>query len=263
MEGIIRQVRQHNPNADIVITYFVNPAMLKTTQDGKVPLTIASHEEVARHYDISSVNLAAELAERIQAGTLTWERYGGVHPARPGNELCAARIEELLNLAWKDPLPRDAACVKHRQPDQPLDPNSYSTGRFIDLDKATLGKDWKIETPDWKKIPGSCRERFRDIPLLIAVAPGAELTLEFTGSAVGAYVVAGPDAGLVEASIDGNPFTPVDLFHAFSRGLHYPRTVMFAADLKSGKHTLKLRIADQKNKDSTGHAARIIHWVAN
>ena len=32
MEGIIRHVRAHNPNADIVLIYFVNPAMLKTIQ---------------------------------------------------------------------------------------------------------------------------------------------------------------------------------------------------------------------------------------
>ena len=38
---------------------------------------------------------------------------------------------------------------------------------------------------------------------------------------------------------------------------------MFAADLKPGSHTLQLRIADQKNKDSLGHAARIIQFVAN
>ena len=32
------------PQMDIVITYFVNPAMLETIQAGKSPLTIASHE---------------------------------------------------------------------------------------------------------------------------------------------------------------------------------------------------------------------------
>jgi len=263
MEGIIRHVRTHNPNADIVLTYFVNPAMLKTIQDGKVPLTIASHEEVARHYAVSGVNLAEEVADRIQAGTLTWERYGGVHPGRPGNELCAALIEELLTRAWKEPLPADAAAEKHRLPDAPLDANHYGAGRFIDPKKATLGEGWKRETPDWKKIPGQWRERFREVPLLCATKPGAELTLAFEGRAIGAYLLAGPDAGYVEFSIDEGPLTKVNLFHAFSRGLHYPRTVMFAADLKPGTHTLKLRVWDQRNKASSGSAARIIQLVGN
>jgi lysophospholipase L1-like esterase len=263
MEGIVRHVRKHNPNADIVITYFVNPAMLKTIHDGKVPLPIAAHEEVARRYGISTVNLAHEVADRIQAGTLTWERYGGVHPGRPGNELCAALIGELLSAAWKEPLHDGAAPSPHRLPERPLDSGHYGTGRFIDPKKAVVTSGWELGVPEWKKLPGACRERFRAVPMLCGVKPGAELTLEFTGSTVGAYLLAGPDAGVVEAAIDGGKAGPVDLYHEFSRGLHYPRTVIFATDLKPGKHTLKLTIAGQKNKDSTGHAVRIIQFAAD
>jgi hypothetical protein len=78
---------------------------------------------------------------------------------------------------------------------------------------------------------------------------------------VGAYVVAGPDAGIIEASIDGGPFAPVDLYHRFSRGLHYPRTVMLGTELKAGKHTLTIRISPQTK--SAGHAMRVMEFVAN
>jgi hypothetical protein len=101
------------------------------------------------------------------------------------------------------------------------------------------------------------------VPLLVAVEPGSELSLPFEGKAIGAYVLAGPDAGTVETAVDGGPFMRVDLYHAFSRGLHYPRTVLFAADLAPGKHQLKLRIATEKNKESTGMAVRIVQFVAN
>ena len=161
MEGIVRHVLAHNPNADIVVTYFVNPPMLKTIQDGKVPLTIASHEEVARHYDISTVNLAEEVADRIRAGTLTWKRYGGVHPGRPGNELCAALIDDLLAAAWKEPLPADAAPGQHRLPDSRWTPTITAAADSSTRKQAVLGEGWRLETPDWKKIPGACRERFR------------------------------------------------------------------------------------------------------
>jgi hypothetical protein len=76
-------------------------------------------------------------------------------------------------------------------------------------------------------------------------------------------VLAGPDAGFVESAIDEGPFMRTDLFHRFSRGLHYPRTVLFAADLKPGRHTLKLRVADEHNNGSSGNAARITQFVAN
>ena len=76
-------------------------------------------------------------------------------------------------------------------------------------------------------------------------------------------MLAGPDAGAVEASVDGDEFQSVDLYHRFSAGLHYPRTIMFATDLSDGKHTLRLRISDTKNAKSKGHAVRILQFAGN
>ena len=97
--------------------------------------------------------------------------------------------------------------------------------------------------------------------MLSATEPGAEATLEFEGTAVGAFVVAGPDAGIVESSIDGEPVVAVDVFYPFSKGLHYPRTIMLGTDLKPGKHKLTLKMsAESKNG---GHAMRIMAFTAN
>jgi hypothetical protein len=105
------------------------------------------------------------------------------------------------------------------------------------------------------------RGRFRNAKLLCATEPGAELTLKFRGSSVGAYVLAGPDTGSLEASIDGGEPVEVELYHRFSRGLHYPRTVMLATDLPAGDHELRLLVG-QTTKTGK-HAARILHLVVN
>ena len=263
LEGIIRHTRTHNPNADILVTFFVNEGMLKDFAARRTPLTVAAHDAVAAHYQVPTVNLAKEVADRIPAGTLTWKEYGGVHPALPGNTLAADLIGKLLADAWKGPLPAGAAKAPHRMPDLPLDEGNYGSGRFVAPSTATLVKGWAIETPDPARIKGQWRERFRGLPLLTATEPGAELTLAFEGRAVGAYVLAGPDAGGVEASVDSGPVVSVDLYHRFSGGLHYPRTVMFATDLKPGKHVLTLWTTRAKNPQSTGIAARILQFVAN
>ncbi len=261
MEGIIRHARRHNPYVDIVIIYFVNPAMMKTCQAGNTPLTIASHEQAAKHYGIPASNLAKEVAERIASGTLTWEKFGGTHPAPFGNAICAGMIDDLLSPAWSKPLPADATKIPHPMPKQPLDSFSYINGRFVDPKQAVIKHGWKLLTPPWKKLKGECRRRFTKTPMLCADRPGAELTLGFTGAAVGAYILAGPDAGIVEASVDGMPFNDVNLFHRFSKNLHYPRTVMFATDLKPAKHTLRLRIAEKTY--TSGHAMRIMEFAVN
>ena len=261
LEGIVRHVRTHNPNADVVVTYFVNEPMLAAYKAGRTPPTIAAHEEVAEHYMIPSVHVAKELADRIAAGTMTWKEYGGVHPGKPGNAMAAGLVARLLDDAWKGPSPAGAAKAAHPLP-RPLDEGCYEHGRLIDP-KAAVGTGWSLGVPDAKAVTGSWRARYRGVPLLSATKPGAELTLLFEGRAVGAYLLAGPDAGTVEASVDGGSFTATDLYHRYSKTLHYPRTVMFAADLVPGRHTLVLRLSAAKNAQSTGTAARILQFMAN
>ncbi len=261
MEGIVRHARTHNPNIDIVITFFVNESMLETLQQGKTPLTIQSHTKVAEHYKIPTIGLANEVADRITASELTWQRYGGVHPAPFGNAIAASMIDELMSQAWASPLASDAAIRPHTIPAMPLDPHSYAGGRFIDPATAKVKQGWTLAVPDWASLPGSKRERFSNLPMLSADQPGDTVSLNFEGTAVGAYVVAGPDAGIIEAQVDGETWQTIDLYHQYSKGLHYPRTVMFAADLEPGKHTVTLRISGDTH--SLGHAARIIQFVAN
>lgn len=169
-------------------------------------------------------------------------------------------IEGLFDRAWSRPPAVGEEPVPHSQP-QPLDPLNYQRGRFIDPGQAVVRGGWKLGVPDWSKLKGATRSRFTGIPLLSADEPGALLTLEFSGTAVGAYVLAGPDAGVVEARLDEGPWVDVDLYHRFSAGLHYPRTVIFAAELAPGRHTLTLRVSDKTR--SQGHAARIVKFVAN
>lgn len=261
MEGILRHARQRNPNIDIVVTYFVNPEMLKTLQSGQTPLPIEAHEAVAERYVVSTINVAKEVAAEITAGTLTWELYGGTHPAPPGHALCARMIDALFDRAWAKPPASDARPKAHRLPKDLLDPFSYVKGRFIDVSKVNGMQGWKLGVPDWDHIPGAKRDRFTSAQMLCATEPGSTLTLEFEGNAVGAYLLAGPDAGIAETSIDGSPFHEVDLFHAFSRGLHYPRTVLLGSELRPGKHILTLRISAKTHSD--GHAMRILQFTAN
>ncbi len=259
MEGIIRHLRTHNPKADAVVTYFVNPGMLSALQAGKSPLPMAAHEEVLKHYDVSSVHLAKEVAKRITAGNFTWKEYGGTHPKLPGNALCANLAQVLLERSWS----RKAQTIPHPLPEKLLNPSSYVRGRFLSPDHADHDDSWSWSEPAWNKLPGGKRKRFLGFPLLHAEKPGGKAIIEFEGSAIGAYVLAGPDAGILEFALDGKTMGKIDLFHHYSKGLHYPRTIMFAHGLMPGKHRLELRVSKENHPASKGHAARILQFCAN
>jgi len=270
MEGIVRRLRRHNPKADIVFIYFVNENMMALYRKGQTPLPIAAHEEVAAHYQLSSINLAKTVTTRIDAGELTWQKFGGVHPAPFGNRIASDMIGQLLDECWSGAPAQPALSPEGRggrrdypMPAKPLDELSYGGGRFLDVKEARISEDWQIRVPDWASLPGSKRDRFTKLQILETVKAGASLTLDFSGTAIGAYILAGPEAGIAEASVDGGPATKVDLWHNFSAGLHYPRTVMFADTLAQGKHTLSLKISAEKNPKSKGTAMRMLHFVVN
>ena len=141
--------------------------MMDTYRAGKTPVSIAAHETVAEHYGVSSIHLAREVVRQIDAGLLTWQKYGGVHPAPLGNGLCAGMIDTLLGRAWSTPAAADAQPIAYPLP-SPLDPLSYFEGRFIDPREAVLGRGWTLAVPDWKALPGGKRSRFTSLPMLCA-----------------------------------------------------------------------------------------------
>ncbi|MDR2706476.1 MAG: SGNH/GDSL hydrolase family protein [Planctomycetaceae bacterium] len=261
MEGIIRHLRQHNPHAGIIMIFFANEHLMDEYRHEREAVSIAAHRKVAEYYGIPTVNVAQEVRQQIDEKKLTWQQYGGVHPAPYGNRLAANMIEKL----FEQPTSAENSSSEKTLPEQkkPLDSFCYENGRFVSPNTATYDEAWSWNIPDWKSIPGHCRSAFSEQKLLCCDQPRKELTFEFNGKAVGAFILAGPDAGIVEYQIDRQPIRQTILFHHFSGNLHYPRTVMFDDQLETGKHTLRLWLADKVPPQSKGTVARILQFTVN
>lgn len=263
MEGIVRQTRLHNPDTDIVMTHFVNPGMLETLAAGQEILSASQHESVARHYSVSSVYLSKLLAARISDGMMTWEQFGGTHPKQPGNQLAADMVTAVLDAGWRGLESDQVTVTPHPLPEKPLLKNSFFGGTLMPHDSVQFGDAWSLSVPAWSEIPGAKRNRFTMIPLLHSQTVGAEFTTSFRGTAIGAFLLAGPDAGQIDVQIDEGEWKTVETYHRFSKGLHYPRTVMFSTELPNGQHELRLRVAQTRHAESHGNAVRIIALTQN
>ncbi|MFT5528163.1 MAG: lysophospholipase L1-like esterase, partial [Pirellulaceae bacterium] len=200
MEGIIRQLKQHNPAAAIVMVHYVNPGMLAMLQAGNTPISISAHHKTAEHYNVTEVNLAAEIANNAKAGKYSWQDYGGTHPNKFGYEIASNMITAALagRLESKNTVADSSALPK------PIDAYNYGNGRFIEISDAKLAGDWKQGKVTRDLLPiGGIRNSFSSYECLRGNIPGDTLTLEFTGRTVGAFILAGPDAGIVSSKIDG------------------------------------------------------------
>ena len=98
MEGIVRHARESNPKMDIVIMYFVDPDKMIDYRKGLVPTEIQNHEKVAAHYNVSTINLAREVTERIDNGEFNWENdFKDLHPSPFGQHIYYRSIKLFLD----------------------------------------------------------------------------------------------------------------------------------------------------------------------
>ncbi|MCG8311334.1 MAG: SGNH/GDSL hydrolase family protein [Cytophagales bacterium] len=263
MEGIIRHARNNNPKVDIVSMYFVDPDKMKSYNVGEIPEVILNHEKVASHYKVSSINLAKEVTDRINAGEFTWENdFKDLHPSPFGQIIYYNSIKIFLDSAWAALSISASKATKYASPDK-LDAFCYDRGKLASIDNADIGSGWKI-IPDWTPGAGqNTRKGFVNVPMLVSDTPGSELQFDFKGKAVGIAVAAGPDTGAIEYSIDGGKFKSVDLFTKWSKHLHLPWYYVLEAELKHEKHSLKIRISENRNPASNDHACRIKHFFIN
>ena len=109
----------------------------------------------------------------------------------------------------------------------------------------------------------SVRKHDRGLDYLEALEPGAELSVTFTGTAIGLPMVAGPDVGIIEWQVDGGEWKSLDQFTKWSKSLHIPWIYMLEKELPPGEHTLTLRTTDRKNQKSIGYACRFSAFAVN
>lgn len=262
MEGIIRQTRAHSPQADILMVHFVNPSLLEKAQDGKRSTSIAAHEAVAEHWDLTTVNLAEALAKATTAGKMDWQQYGGVHPNQDGYRFASnLMIEALRHGASGEEGGSGAPSVT---PESPLDEESFGEPQAIPLEQVAWLGGWQLAPVSRELLPvGGIRGDYEGRPALRADEAGSILYLDFHGRSLTAFVLAGPDAGDLEVSLDGGDWRPVPLFHRYSKGLNYPRTIRLADGLPAGFHQAAVRIREEKHPDSRGHTATFLKFGAN
>jgi lysophospholipase L1-like esterase len=264
MEGVIRHIRTISPETDIVMLHFVFQPLLDAMDRGETPLVILQHEKVAAYYNIPSINLAREVHARINAGEFDWKTFGGTHPAPFGHNIYARAISKLFDKMWAaDSVSGPVAVIPHTLPQSPVDLYSYYNGRLIDPEQAKMISGCKIEEPWKSKVNGTVRNRYARIKVLEALSPGAELEFEFTGRAIGIYSVPGPDAGIVEYSIDDSAFKKYNLFTDWSKTLHIPWVHIFEDELEDGTHILRLRMTTERDARSIGTACQIYYFTVN
>ncbi len=262
MEGIVRHAKNANPACDIVIMHFVDPGKMEDYRNDKVPEVIQLHEKVAEHYNIPIINLAMEVTKRIDAGEFDWENdFVNLHPSPFGQGIYSHSIITFLETAWSSGFTNDK--ITNIDIPKPLDNGNYEKGILVEPSLSKKIKGWeRIEnwTPEFEV---GTRANYTHVPMLVGEYPGKVIKFHFKGNAVGIAVAAGPDAGIIEYSIDNSDWQKQDLFSKWSKQLYLPWYYTLTAGLKNKKHTLQIRMAEEKNPESVGNKCVLRYFYFN
>lgn len=242
MEGIVRQIRARNRNADIVFIYTTSKSLAAPYDAGQMPSAVVFQQGVADHYILPAVNVGKKLWEEIRAGRETWASLlpDGTHPNDKGMLIYALEVQAFLGPRLAGVAP--AALAPWASPTV-LTPNPIDAGDLVD--------SWTLDTPGWQKQDTSLAGRF---PHRIASnMAGTLLRHTFRGTAVGVYWLVGPESGDIEWSIDGSAPVRASSWDQYAlngnKRAHYN---VFTITLKPEQHILTIKVLGLKNPESKG-----------
>ena len=107
------------------------------------------------------------------------------------------------------------------------------------------------------------RVNYVNVPMLVGEYPGKVIKFHFEGNTVGIAVAAGPDAGIIEYSIDNSDWQKQDLFTRHSNHLYLPWYFTLANGLKNRKHILQIRLIEERNPKSKGNKCVLRYFYFN
>ena len=207
IEGIVRQIRQHNAATDICFIYTISREQYKIYAAGEIPENIKKLESIAEYYQIPSVHMGLYPAVLEKRGQLIWSSVipvdnkivfsnDAVHPTEAGGNLYAQSIARALKKISEAEVPF------FRKKRKPMFKNS-----MIDATMFSPSQNGAY-SPGWQSI------NTEDVPALKQFAPwfkevlsasnsGETYSFTFRGAGFGIFDIGGPEAGQLEIVIDG------------------------------------------------------------
>ncbi|MBN1346031.1 MAG: hypothetical protein JXQ73_25310 [Phycisphaerae bacterium] len=244
LEGLIRQILKQ-PNCPAAMLLFMMNKSGHNVQDAHIP--------IGRHYGLPMVSFRDALWPEIEAGRIKWEDVEAdeVHPNDRGHQLAADYVTGVLESVWAK-LPPDDRFPKVAPLSKPKISDVFEHVTFLNADTITPKRN-----EGWTVLKESGYYSLLFGPGWRTDKPGSVIEFEVEASAVSVmfWRIKG-NTGIAEAQVDDGPPVKLNGWFGATWGGYMPFQLV-ARDLKPGPHTLRLRLLDEKSKESNGHEFRL------
>ncbi len=235
MENIVRSILRYDNSMPIMFIYTVQIQMINAGYSkGVLPMSVEKQEQVAKFYNIPSVNVGFEIYKKMQETGKDIMGYtvDTCHPNAVGHRIYADHILKALeNAEFNYVFGENLLTGK-----EITEPKIYPA-------KDMANSDWALST---RALP-----RFK-YNYIYSYKPGTKLEYTFDGTTVGFMYLCTKDNGKFTYSIDGSEQKLVSTWDVYCNQWERDCYVMLANDLEKGKHTLTITVSDEKDSDAEG-----------
>jgi lysophospholipase L1-like esterase len=257
VEGIVRQIRRHDPKTEVCLVFAVSSGMLNHLKAGRSPKVVENMKKVADHYGVPTIDFGPGIARLVEEGKLIFSGAApdkdapaggpvvfstdGTHPLTAGHKLYLEAIVRSMPVIKNAGRPGP-----HPLPD-PLEPNNWEGGSMVAVDApgVTRSAGWKkIDPPDGTEKRQRISEYFPGV--WEAAQPGDSLEFAFEGSGFGFSGFRGMNAGRFRVTVDDRPPLDATFFDSYSyAGRVSHKAWFYPEELPRGPHRVKIEFLSE------------------
>lgn len=247
METIFRKIRRHDPMTDIVCVITTEKSVTDKIDIGIEFESRSASVAASHHYGIPSIDVGSVLYAEVLKNGGDYLRFtaDNVHPNDDGHKIYADCIIRRLS-EWADgsaspaahdlPSPLSSVTYDNASMTACRKMDGYSSDGFTQIDKSLCGRfDGYIESQN----------------------PGDSLSFEFVGENLGFYYMMAEDSGDMLISVDGGEKIRFRTWDHYCMDFRRAQGGTVIGGLEYGRHTVNIRVSDEKADESTGNSIRI------
>lgn len=233
-EGLARKLLR-GEGRDVIFTYTYSQSMYADMMQGNIPSSIAEFEQLADHYQISSVWMGLHALREVQKGRIRWDEWlpDGLHPNYRGSFSYAQSVISFLEQELFA-TPGNVSIRGGKLLPAAINAKNWENTSSIPLTDIERQGPWSIRR--WPKYAWIDQ-------VLYTSVPGARLKFEFEGRGLALAMDFGKASGEFHYSLDGGEWTMSGLDRPDWVGAEgWYRILVVADDLAKNRHTFELEV---------------------
>ena len=257
MEGMVLKIRNHNPQSDIIFVYTTTIEKYNSYKEGQLPEYPAIYEEVAKHYNITSIFFANQLfdlyeqgkvilaGDKAQEGKILYTN-DGTHLTASGGWLAAGAIARCFTAMEKDFDAESYTPKSYAIPKTTCDKAPWIDATCsVDWSKMKFEGEWfdcSLQNGEFKNYSytGSYLDTFKKVfPNMQGTKTvGSSVTVRFCGTHIGVFEAGGQYSGQLRVIVDCTELDKKLVLYNKYYGAYIRHQYYFIKELPKGEHTV-------------------------